>query len=346
MSKAIFTAQEFVNRLKEIESNYHTVYCWGSFGFPVTSYNITRLARQYPAIYTSNEQAKLTRLIGQPNKIWFAFDCVGLIKGALWNWKANPNSSNGGAQYCSNGVGDIDCNGMFDKCSGKTTDFSNIEVGEFLWRDGHIGVYIGDELGIECTPIWKNGVQITAVENIGPKKGYETRRWTKHGKSPYLDYGNSEKGQNSGKNSPIGVRECGCIYLSAGAAAKRMEPSVNSTLKGRCEKGKYYVSSGISKDENGHEWFKHADCGLYSSINDISTGAGLFKLTGTYTAVKTNSNCRVRAGAGLSYAIITTLTPGKTVYWTGETKSANGYAWAKIIYDGQLRYCDEQWLDV
>ena len=52
----------------------------------------------------------------------------------------------------------------------------------------HIGIYIGDGLCVECTPAWKNCVQITAVGNIGTKSGYNTRTWKKHGKLPYVDY--------------------------------------------------------------------------------------------------------------------------------------------------------------
>ncbi len=56
---------------------------------------------------------------------------------------------------------------------------------------GHIGVYIGNGLAVECTPIWKDGVQITAVGNIGRKAGYNTRTWTNHGKLKFIDYGSA-----------------------------------------------------------------------------------------------------------------------------------------------------------
>lgn len=53
---------------------------------------------------------------------------------------------------------------------------------------GHIGIYIGNGLAVECTPKWANKVQITAVGNIGSKAGYNTRTWTKHGRIPWVDY--------------------------------------------------------------------------------------------------------------------------------------------------------------
>jgi hypothetical protein len=35
-------------------------------------------------------------------------------------------------------------------------------------------------------------VQITAVGNIGTKSGYKSRKWTKHGKLPYIEYAMTE----------------------------------------------------------------------------------------------------------------------------------------------------------
>lgn len=41
---------------------------------------------------------------------------------------------------------------------------------------------------MECSPKWENGVQITALANLGTKAGYNARKWTKWGKLPYIDY--------------------------------------------------------------------------------------------------------------------------------------------------------------
>lgn len=82
---------------------------------------------------------------------------------------------------------------MIAKCSQVSTNFSNVQVGEFLWMPGHCAVYIGDGLAVEATPKWENRVQITAVGNIGTKPGYNTRTWERHGKLPYIDYSASVK---------------------------------------------------------------------------------------------------------------------------------------------------------
>ena len=88
-----------------------------------------------------------------------------------------------------NGVPDIGADSMITKC--KDASFSGwdkVDPGEVVWTDGHIRVYIGNGLAVECTPRWKNCVQITAVGNIGSKAGYNTRNWKKHGHLPYVTY--------------------------------------------------------------------------------------------------------------------------------------------------------------
>lgn len=178
-------AQELINRVRDAAVNHKTLYVYACFGAPLNDANKQR--------YTNN--CDYNRQPSRSSKIWaassdtFGFDCVNLIKGILWGWDADLSKTYGGAVYASNGCPDTNANGMFwDYCYDQTNDFSNIIPGEFVWMEGHIGVYIGGGLAVECTPIWQDGVQITAVGNIGPKSGYATRTWTSHGKSKLIDY--------------------------------------------------------------------------------------------------------------------------------------------------------------
>lgn len=75
---------------------------------------------------------------------------------------------------------------MITVCKNVTTDFSHIEVGEAVWMEGHIGVYVGNGLAVECTPRWDNKMQITACNRS--VSGYNRRNWTKHGRLPYVKY--------------------------------------------------------------------------------------------------------------------------------------------------------------
>lgn len=159
--------KEFIQKLKEIV-NMNTIYMWGCFGQKVTESIIVSKTKQYPSWYNENRQKKFRNLIG---KNYYGFDCVCLIKGILWGF---PNT-----KYASNGVPDVNADGMIEKCNNISTDFNNIEPGEAVWLKGHIGVYIGDGQVIECTPAWKDGVQITNLNQ---------RKWIKHGRIPYIEY--------------------------------------------------------------------------------------------------------------------------------------------------------------
>lgn len=176
------TSTEFVNKLKDIATNYKTLYVMGCFGAPMTASN----KKRYCSNHSYNKQASRQKLINAASEDTFGFDCVCLIKGVLWGWSGNKSAAYGGASYAVNGVPDIGADTMITKCSNLSTDFSKIEVGEAVWCSGHIGVYIGNGLAVECTPRWNNCVQITACNRT--ISGYNRRDWTKHGKLPYIQY--------------------------------------------------------------------------------------------------------------------------------------------------------------
>lgn len=196
------TAKDFTAKLTDIAKNYKTLYVMGCFGAPMTAANKTRYCNNH----SYNKQAARTAMIKAASEDTFGFDCVCLIKGVLWGWSGDKSKTYGGAGYAINGVPDIGADTMITKCSGvSTTGWSDMEIGEALWCSGHIGVYIGDGLAVECSPRWENKVQITAVKNIGTKSGYNARQWTKHGRLPYITYDGSSdvSGGNSGVTEDV-----------------------------------------------------------------------------------------------------------------------------------------------
>lgn len=172
------TNTEFVNKLLEVRK-YPTKYASGTFGQRATDSFIDQKAKQYPKWYTKSRIASLKALSDDTR----LFDCVGLIKGVVWGF---PDTV-----YTSNGLSDVSDQGMWNMATDKSQSFSSIEVGELLWLQGHVGVYIGDGKGIECTTSWANKVQVTAVANIGSIPGLNSRKWTGHGKLPFITYGNA-----------------------------------------------------------------------------------------------------------------------------------------------------------
>ena len=172
------TNQEFINKLLNIVNNYKTIYAYGTWGQILTNNVITSKTKQYPGWYTSANQKKLKNLVG---KGYYVFDCVGMIKGVLWGWCGN-GTTNGGATYQANGVPDVSANGMIEKCYDVSSNMNNITMGEVVWMNGHIGVYYQNNQVIECSPAFKDKVQITNLSQ---------RKWLKHGKLPYITYSNN-----------------------------------------------------------------------------------------------------------------------------------------------------------
>lgn len=111
-------------------------------------------------------------------------DCSGLIKGILWGYPKN-------GKYASNDVPDVNAHSlMFQLCNGISSDMSQskIQKGELLWLDGHCGVYLGNGNVVECSPKWENGIQITKLSQ---------RKWIRHGKLLFIDYGSNSNVSNS-----------------------------------------------------------------------------------------------------------------------------------------------------
>ena len=198
----LMTSAAFCAKAVDITDNCKTSYMLGPWGWPATDKMITRAT-------TQGSNAKTNRQwLSQANAIkdeGFLFDCVGLLKGILWGWKGDLSRTYGGAGYACNGVPDYDTKQMIDHCLEVSTDFSAIVPGEAVWMDGHIGVYVGGGVVVEATPKWKGGVQRSTLANVSAKLisgAAGTRRWTKHGKLPWVDYAAQENKTEEDEDMP------------------------------------------------------------------------------------------------------------------------------------------------
>ena len=171
--------KEFVSRIK-FGTTIKTLYVKSGIGQPLNDKNKKTLIRR--STYNVLHQTEIKRASADT----FAFDCICYIKSVLWGFSGQLDQQFGGAIYCSNGVPDISESAMLKQCTEVSDDFSSIVEGEYLYMNGHCGIYIGDGLAVECTPKWLNGVQITCVNQDIP--GYNRRDWTKHGKLPWVEY--------------------------------------------------------------------------------------------------------------------------------------------------------------
>ena len=89
----MMTNTEFVAKLKDIATNYKTLYVMGCFGAPMTTAN----KKRYTQNHSYNKQASRTAMINAATSDTFGFDCVCLIKGVLWGWSGDKNKTCGGA---------------------------------------------------------------------------------------------------------------------------------------------------------------------------------------------------------------------------------------------------------
>lgn len=180
----IQTGKELAAMCQTIATEYKTSYIWGGIGAPITEESIQNAVTLYAKNQANGYATKARRYLNEG----FCFDCVGLIKSILWGWAGDKSKSYGGAKYVSNGVPDVGADQMMGLCKEASGNWETVQIGEAVWKSGHIGVYIGNGLAVECTPAWKCGVQVTAVLNMGKQLGYNGRSWTKHGKLPWLSY--------------------------------------------------------------------------------------------------------------------------------------------------------------
>lgn len=185
----IMTNKELVSKLQNIVDNYKTLYVMGCFGAPMNAKN----QKRYSTNSAYNKRAERTKMIYAADDETFGFDCVCLIKGVLWGWNGDKNRTYGGANYASNGVPDASTEAMIAKCSDVSTKFdvAAMTPGELVWQKGHVGVYIGDGKVIECTPAFKNCVQVTRFTS-GDASIPTRTTWKKHGKLPWVDYGDTK----------------------------------------------------------------------------------------------------------------------------------------------------------
>lgn len=116
-------------------------YVWGTCGWVLTDGLFASKLAQYPDGVGDHEAFIRSHWLGRRTT-----DCVGLIKG--YGWLDVETLTVG---YATNGMPDYGANGMFYAAT-VTGSIDTIpeKPGIAVWRDGHIGVYIGNGYVIEA----------------------------------------------------------------------------------------------------------------------------------------------------------------------------------------------------
>ena len=166
------TNVEFVNMALKT-AGMKTLYIKGGFGQVLTESRKKALIKQYD--YNKKREAQIMAATNDT----FAFDCCGLVKGIIWGFNGDTKAVYGGAAYATNGMPDTGEKGILNMCTNLSDNMNNIEVGEFLYMTGHCGIYAGGGKVVESSPAWKNGVQVTDLNQ---------RKWKTHGLLPQITY--------------------------------------------------------------------------------------------------------------------------------------------------------------
>ena len=176
MNEFLYTATEYLKKLYDIYENYPTYYALGSIGSPATERNKARY--KVPNAPTES----------------FLFDCSGFAYKAIpLGWTGDRKRVYGGADPAKN-MALFNCNDILAECRDVSTDFSNILPGEVLYMRGHVGIYYGNGIALECTSKWDNCVLQSQVTNVASSHNMKyKRKWLKHGKLPFVDYRGIEK---------------------------------------------------------------------------------------------------------------------------------------------------------
>lgn len=151
-------------------------YVWGTYGNVLTETLLDYKIEQYPDGVGDYEDFIWANWLNRRTT-----DCVGLIKGYGW-----LDADTLQIKYGTNGMPDYGANAMHQAAVNVGTegvDYGSMSTmpeipGLALWKNGHIGVYIGGGYAVEASST-KTGVVKTKVEGRG---------WSGWCKIPYIAY--------------------------------------------------------------------------------------------------------------------------------------------------------------
>ena len=149
-------------------------YVYGTYGTVLSESMLTAKMEQYPDEVATKEQFIRDTWLGKRTA-----DCVGLIKGYGWFNTVSQETEIG-----SNGMQDWSANGMYNAATVKGEISTIPETpGLAVWKDGHIGVYIGNGTVVEAYGT-ERGVIRSALADGG---------WTHWLEVPSISYNEQEE---------------------------------------------------------------------------------------------------------------------------------------------------------
>lgn len=315
------------------------VYWYGTCGYKCTLSRYNSKKAQYPSQYTAAREAAYKKDIAQGK---MCADCVGLIKAFFWL----SGKLDGTSKYGANGCPDKSANGMYKLCV-KTGPIATIPdvPGLVVWKDGHIGVYVGGGYTVEM-----KGFNYDCVKNK-----VTDGKWTNWGQLPasmlkYVD------GDVTGAIPKLGDRT-----LQQGDKGEDVSELQTILVKRGYNLGAYGPNKdGVdgsfgSKTLAAVKDFQKANGLTADGIVASKTLAALLNDTPAQptptepepepqgkTVVVTASSVNARKGNGTNYEKITALPNGTALEWIATAQ--NG--WHAVVYQKQVVWVSGQYAEV
>lgn len=169
MAKQLKTIK--VNQLLNyVQGQLGRPYWYGGIGEYATEDLYNKLSKRYPKYYDATKYKKGWKE-DYGKKV---HDCIGLVKAAVW-----CDGDSDGKPTGYNATQDLSANGTYEKCVEKGPISSLPEIpGLLVWKNGHIGVYMGHGQVIEA-----RGHDYGVVKTV-----LSQRPWTNWCKYPWVDY--------------------------------------------------------------------------------------------------------------------------------------------------------------
>lgn len=221
-----FTNMHFVDFCRKFVGQ---PYWYGTTINACTESKLKSKAKQYPEHYAEDRMSRYKKDIAQ-HKI--CADCVGLIKGYIWENAGEGVIESIGKEkplfkreYESRGMPDKSANSLFSYAKKQGLDWGDIDTlpeipGLGLHKDGHVGVYIGNGEAIE-----ERGFNYGCV-----KTKVKDRKWLHWFKIPSIIYQ-----ENQAVPSTEVLGETILKKGSTGAAVKELQTQLNILLKSDLE---------------------------------------------------------------------------------------------------------------
>ena len=303
--------------------NAKWVYWYGTYGKRCGQGLYESKRKQYPGHYTSDRTSGYMKDIAAGRR---CADCVGMIKSFFWTGGQFDTEP----KYVVNGCPDVNANGMLRLCerTGPITTMPDIP-GLVVWKDGHIGVYVGDGCTVEM-----KGFAYDCQRNP-VKKG----PWTKWGMLPASMIAYTDEPD---RPEPAGLRKG-----DYGSAVKAMQRALlewdaaclprygaDGEFGGETERAvkAFQAAAGLAATGVYDEATRAALTGPKRDGQEAERGgeAGAGE-TACHSVEVTGGSVNVRIAPGKDGRILGVARRGDRLPWRGQ--DANG--WHQVDYRGQ-----------